>query len=328
MDVEAVASLAKYYADRIRSVTHIEIFRRTFSLADLELARGYLEEALAAWDRLCRINVEHYAYVPELVRFKNGYKVRLHTFRKYIDSDLDEIDRMKKEFLERRRNENLPPEYEWPMWDGAIIGHMTPVKARPCEALTVTATNVWALDPGTMFLCYRDSSTPAFKRIPMTRHGELRRTWVGEIPAADMAAGRLIYYFYFKGKGTPYGGTLAYRDPYVVNVTNDHSKPVVTHVPPAGPVRGTAVNLTVNVRDNAEIERVRVHYRRLPSYCDWIPMEMERVGDGSYEAAVPLTPEGIMYYFEASDSNGNVAHHPHFMKQTPYYAIDSWNPAR
>lgn len=92
-------------------------------------------------------------------------------------------------------------------------------------------------------------------------------------------------------------------------------------------LQGDAVRLTANIWDNADIERVRVYYRRLPSYCDWIPMEMERVGSGSYRASVPLTPEGIMYYFEASDTNGNVAHHPDFMKQTPYYAIDSWDPS-
>ena len=162
----------------------------------------------------------------------------------------------------------------------------------------------------------------------MTRHDEFPRTWVGEIPARDVIVGPLEYYFYVGSVGGPYGGTLGDRGPYVVQVSNDHSKPAIAHVPPEGPVRGDAVKLTANIWDNADIERVRVYYRRLPSYYDWIPMEMERVGSRSYRAAVPLTPEGIMYYFEASDTNGNVAHHPDFMKEAPYYAIDSWNPAR
>ena len=41
---------------------------------------------------------------------------------------------------------------------------------------------------------------------------------------------------------------------------------------------------------------------------------------------VPLTPEGILYYFEAVDEAGNAANYPNFLEQTPYFVIDSWAP--
>ena len=45
MDVEAVASLGRYYQNRILSVTHLEFYRRTTHYPELKAAREYLERA-------------------------------------------------------------------------------------------------------------------------------------------------------------------------------------------------------------------------------------------------------------------------------------------
>jgi hypothetical protein len=31
-----------------------------------------------------------------------------------------------------------------------------------------------------------------------------------------------------------------------------------------------------------------------------------------------------LYYFEAVDEDGNGAHYPDFLKETPYFVIESW----
>jgi hypothetical protein len=64
----------------------------------------------------------------------------------------------------------------------------------------------------------------------------------------------------------------------------------------------------------------------MPAYHEWLAVEMRPAGDGRYVAAVPLTAEGILYYFEAADVNGNAAHFPHFLERTPYFTIESWDP--
>ena len=64
----------------------------------------------------------------------------------------------------------------------------------------------------------------------------------------------------------------------------------------------------------------------MPAYYEWVRIDMQPTGDGQFTAAVPLTPEGILYYFEALDEDGNAANYPDFLQRTPYFAIDSWAP--
>ena len=54
---------------------------------------------------------------------------------------------------------------------------------------------------------------------------------------------------------------------------------------------------------------------------------MEPGGGASYSANVPLTPEGILYYFEAIDEDGNAANYPNFMERTPYLVVNAWDPS-
>jgi hypothetical protein len=55
-------------------------------------------------------------------------------------------------------------------------------------------------------------------------------------------------------------------------------------------------------------------------------MEMQPEGQGYFRATVPLTPEGILYYLEAVDDDGNAVNYPDFLERTPYFIIDSWAP--
>jgi len=64
----------------------------------------------------------------------------------------------------------------------------------------------------------------------------------------------------------------------------------------------------------------------MPAYHEWLRIAMHSTGDGNYAASVPVTPEGIRYYFEAVDEAGNAANYPNFLEQTPYFVIDSWAP--
>ena len=67
-DVEALDALARYYRDRIRSVTHLEFYRRTFQHSELTAAYDGLHAAMADWDNLSTVTEQHYGYVPELIR--------------------------------------------------------------------------------------------------------------------------------------------------------------------------------------------------------------------------------------------------------------------
>jgi hypothetical protein len=154
----------------------------------------------------------------------------------------------------------------------------------------------------------------------------VERTWSVDIPAEEMVPGPFEYYFEENlGVGGSYGGTLVDRSPYRVFVTNNDVAPVITHEPPAGAVRGTAVTLKAEVKTPGKLTAVRVYYKLMPAYDDWVSMEMSPSGQGQFSATVPLTPEGILYYFEAVDEDGNAANYPNFLVRTPYFSIEGWD---
>jgi hypothetical protein len=161
--------------------------------------------------------------------------------------------------------------------------------------------------------------------MPLAPAEQPTRVWTGEIPATKVVPGFLDYYFEADGGvWGSYGGTLERLPPYHVLVNDQNTKPVIIHTPPAGPVRGDHVTLSVNVQSRAK--SVCVYYKRMPAYYEWLKIEMHPSGENQFSADVPLTPEGILYYFEAADENGNAAVYPDFLQRTPCFAIDSWAP--
>jgi hypothetical protein len=179
-----------------------------------------------------------------------------------------------------------------------------------------------------MDLFYRNSPAAGYTQVPMRLADASQRTFVAEIPADKVVPGYLEYYFEGNvGPFGPYGSTLERRPPYRVRVTDNNSKPVIAPTPPAGPVRGQAVDLSVDVQAQGRIRSVRVCYKRMPAPHEWVKMEMEPRGNGHYHASVPLTPEGILYYFEVADEDGNGANYPDFLQQTPYLVIPAWDAA-
>jgi hypothetical protein len=85
------------------------------------------------------------------------------------------------------------------------------------------------------------------------------------------------------------------------------------------------VALILHVADNAPLESVQVRYKRMPAYYDWLSIEMEPAGSGTYRAEVPVTSEGILYYFSATDGDGNAANFPNFLTRTPYFVYGGYS---
>jgi hypothetical protein len=125
----------------------------------------------------------------------------------------------------------------------------------------------------------------------------------------------------------PYGSTLERRPPYRVLVTANDCKPVLSTKLPTGRGSDNTANLSVNVQAKGKISSVRVYYKRMPAPYEWVSIRMKSMGRSSYGADVPLTPEAILYYFEAIDEDGNGANYPDFRKETPYLTVEGWDPA-
>ena len=318
LDIEALAWLARYYRDRILSATHLELYERTTHHPELTQASEYMRRAVADWDRLSDVTEEHFGFLPEYIRM--GVKdFRWRDEGRGLGVDLDQIDNFETAFRQLAQQGHY----------SVIIGHVPPPKVAPSQALKLTATFATAFEDPHVYLFYRNSTEAGYTKVELKREDEFERTWSGEIPAGKVVPGFLDYYFEANyGRGGPYGGTIEHRAPYHVLVNDNNSKPILSHTPPAGPFRGDSGTLRVEVKARAKVRTAYVYYKRLPAYYEWLRIEMQPEGRGYFTAVVPVTPEGILYYFEATDEDGNAVNYPDFLGRTPYLIIDSWAPSR
>jgi len=316
LDIEALAWLARYYRDRILSATHLELYERTTHHPELTQASEYLRRAVVDWDRLSDVTEEHFGFVPEYIRM--GVKdFRWREEGRSLGVDLDQIADLETAFRQHPGQGR----------DSLTIGHVPPLKVAPSQALKLTATVATALREAHVYLFYRNSWEAGYTKVEFRREDEFERTYSGEIPADKVLPGFLDYYFEANfARWGPYGGTIEHRSPYHVLVNDNNSKPILSHTPPAAPFRGDSVSLRVEVTAKSKVRTVNVYYKRLPAYYEWLKMEMQPEGKGYFSATVPVTPEGILYYFDARDEDGNAGNYPDFLERAPYFIIDSWAP--
>ena len=315
-DIHAVAWLARYYRDRIFSATHLEFYEQTLHHPELSLAYKDLQRAAADWDHLADITEAHFGFVPEYIRM--GVKAFLWRDEgRSLGLDLNQLDDLEQAF---RR---MPGGAE----GQTRIGHVPPAKIPPAEPISVTATLAGFSDSTQASLFFRNSQESGYIQIPMKLENSFERTITAQIPAEKILPGFIDYYF--EAAGGPfgfYGGTLEHRSPYHVLVNSNNRPPIISMTPPNENVRAESLLLTVQVQADSKLSSVRVYYKRTPASYEWLRMEMEPSGGASYSAQVPLTPQGILYYFEAVSENGNAANYPNFLERTPYFVIKAWDP--
>lgn len=273
MDIQALASLARYYRDRITSATHYAFYQRTTHHGELSLAHEYLGRAVEDWDRLSDITEAHFGAVPEYIRM--GEKAfRWRDEGRGLGVDLAQIDDMETAF---RR---LPEKTD----NVAIIGHVPPAKAEPGKALELSATFATPREEPHVYIFYRNSGQAGFEKMELRQTSEpTERTWKVVIPSHRVVAGSLEYYFgAYSGRWGVYDETIAHQPPFRVLVNANNAKPTFDFTPPSSPTPGSTVNLTVKVDAKAKIKAVFVYYKLMPSYYEFVRMEMQPTG-GSWQ---------------------------------------------
>lgn len=95
-------------------------------------------------------------------------------------------------------------------------------------------------------------------------------------------------------------------------MNSNDTKPEVSHRVPENVGHTKAITLKIIVRDKAHAQSAWAYSKRAPAYHECIKMEMRPSGDNRYQANVTLTPEGILYYFEVIDEDGNAPNYPDF----------------
>jgi hypothetical protein len=316
MDIEAVASLGRYYANRIRSVTHLAFYYKSQDHMELTQAGDYLTRAVADWDRLSDITDNHFGYVPEYIRM--GVKeFRWRDEGRSLGADLEQLNALEGEFRKVAKSEAYH----------TVLGHSPAFKAKPGSPLSVQVTYVTQTGNPKVDLFYRNSQQLGYTRLPMKYDNEAERKWKVEIPAQAIVPGFVEYYFEAAAEPWgPYGGTLLYRPPYRVLVNQNELRPVISVVAPDPGDRSDRAKLTVHVEAKSKIAVVRAYYKPMPASYEWMNVNMKSTGEGNFTGVLPLTSEGIIYYFEAVDEDGNGTNYPNFLEKTPYLWISGWAP--
>ena len=316
-DIDAVAWLGRYYADRIRSVTHFGFYLDTDAHPQLSEAYTNLERAVADWDRLSKATEEHYGHVPEYIRM-GVPQFRWRDEGRSLGGDLAQINSLEEQFRKLPGKEGFR----------IVLGHVPPAKIRPGEPLKLSVTYASERHPDSaqVNLFYRSTPNAGYMKVVLAPSDRAARTWSGEIPGQEIIPGELQYYFQAnQGIYGAYGSTLESRPAYQVRVNDKDARPQFNFAPPAESLRGKTADVEIGIQDSAAIRAAYVFYKPIPAYYDWIRIKMQPAGNGSYRASVPLTPEGILYYFEAVDADGNAANYPDFLKQTPYFVVNAWD---
>lgn len=317
MDIEAVAWLARYYRDRILSATHLQFYEKTYHHPELTQAYEYMKSAVEDWDRLSAVNEQHFGFVPEYIRM--GVKdFHWREEGRSLGADLEQLNNLELAYRQLPHQQGA----------GVVIGHVPRLKAEPGKALTLEATYATASDDPHVYVFYRNSRTAAFTKLDLKSEDKAGRTWSVTIPGEQLVPGSFEYYFGANsGRWSDYDETIAHRPPFRVPVSAATSKPVISQISSGVDRNHGSASLEVKVDSSSPIHGVWVHYKLMPASYEWLRTEMHPAGNAVYTTSVPLTPEGILYYFEAVDESGNAANYPDFLEQTPYFAIDSWPPA-
>ena len=317
-DIEALVALGRYYADRIRSVTHLEFYVRTYAHEELAASYHDLEKAIEHWAELSKAADEHFGFVPDLIRLGVN-RFRWQDEGRTLAVDLDQINKLELEYLKLP----LPPHTE------LVLGHVPPRKARPGLPVTLNISiggQTSSRHPKAISLFYRNSRQTRWNELTMKASNAFVNGWTATIPGEAVVPGKLEYYFEAQPLRWVHSSITARENiPYSVPVNDNDVKPAVLHQPPLAGTRGETVTLEIEVRSAAPVQSVRVFYKAMPSYHEFVPLPMEKIGPKRYQAQVPLTPDGLLYYFEVIDQDGNGANFPNFLEQTPYFVIDAWD---
>ncbi|HEX4486268.1 MAG TPA: hypothetical protein VH088_08395 [Terriglobales bacterium] len=111
-------------------------------------------------------------------------------------------------------------------------------------------------------------------------------------------------------------------------VNNNEAKPIIAVNAPQFKAGDEQVAVNLHVETKSKTSSVRAYYKPMPASYEWTSIDMQPSGAGNYSGSLPITSEGLLYYFEAVDVDGNGANYPNFLQQTPYMSVNGWAPVK
>jgi len=306
MDIEAVAALAGYHGRKMLAAIDYEMFRQAGDYERLQTARGHLRLAHRWWRNLTKVADAHYRPVAGFSWAAEGKK---------LSAEMKELANAEAKFEKQTPGPGQP----------LIIGHV-PVRRFAANGRFAFRATVMCSGTPKVTARYRRSGEGEFNQIKMDR---ARKGCYVARQAVAIGAEPVEYYLVATSGGVTV--TLPERgaeQPFVVRPVIDSEPPVIEHSPVNAKPPAPNVVIAARITDATEVESAIVWFKPLPQGLSWQMMALDEDADGVRQVSIPVTPEGVMYFIEARDSDGNVSRLPDVRKATPYIIVPAWNPAK
>ncbi|MBI3920566.1 MAG: hypothetical protein HY318_04025, partial [Armatimonadetes bacterium] len=293
LDVEALSSLAQYYAAKIRAVTCLELYHRTGDLQSLNTSRQLCQKALDSWDELSGHTEEHFSPIIERIRmFTTSFTWREEG--KDLSRELDEVNAVWRKAVAPPASPGGAPK----------LSHTPRQLQDPGKEVKVSLTALSQNATMQPVLHYRSTNGP-YSGNAMSPVPEFEHVFEGTMPVKSVKDGWIEYYFTASSDGAtailPEAGE---GRPYRVTLTRDLTPPSVTSTQSHLTPHRDKVTVNASVRDSSGVGSVDLLYRPMPSFYAWQSVPMRKVGADRYRADAPLTPEGLLYRIVAVDKKG------------------------
>ena len=309
-DVEALAWLARYYAEKDRAAVALQFYYKTDDVSQLVKAERCVLRATDYWKKLAATAEAQYKPIYDPLR--TGEAFTWSDQLPDLQADLTRVREVIREAGDSRalKSGYVPtfrtrPYVNLPL----VLGTTASVKAEVQLHYTVGADKAQTV-----------SLTPTEKW-----------TWQAVVPGDRLHEGNVLNYWFTVNDGSqkmtvPENGK---KQPYRTFITCDDQGPDVAWNE-AGIVidkeHGVA-HVEAVVTDASGVDSVRAAWKLLPGTVEWrkpIPMQ-RRFESHTFYADIPLTYEGILYSVVATDCYGNATRFPDSRLQTPYRVVEPWD---
>ncbi len=350
-ELTMLVNLARYYSSKIRAATYFEFFKQKYTYPEYRWAQEYTAMSQQYWDRLSTAGEKYFRPILDTLRMRKQVNKPTFTWRE-LQPQLDEDTAQLVAAAQAVQKKIYEP-------GKFVVYHLPAYVALEGEPLKVSAT-IYTPDENTSVqLRYRTKGAEDFTVVAM-KPEEGSPTFVAQIPG-EAATGQVEYYITaaqgkkkarYPGKASfleleprdyniedyasGYAGVAERerkkrirfeKQKYVtVDFIMENEPPVISAEAINVLDEGERVEIVARVEDESPLLAVNLFYKPMPTNYLWKHTEMESAGNGLFKTTLELTPSGLLYYFNAVDTQYNAATYPDFLNETPYLVLDSWDP--
>ncbi len=300
-DLKILAHLARFHSARLPAAVSYNLYRQTGDLFALDEAIRQERNAVAAWQKMVESAGDVYA--PDL-----AFGVHRTGFSRHWKEELAKLEAGLDKLAMERHKAKLTLAS-----DGPAIAHVPVRKAEPGGHMRIQAT-----------IAAKASVENAVVHIAGGQKYPLRKI-APDMYEAEVVAGagpETRYYL----EAVDASGDRSQTAPVAVAVTSDHKPPSVQLLPAGEAQPGRDLRIVVRSEDASGVKSVRLRYRHVTQYEDYVTQDMQAdSAAGRYTAVIPgafITPEwDLMYFVEAIDKAGNGRIFPDLEVQDPYIMV-------